>query len=89
MSGPGRRRSRRFLLLNPQKIILGGAVPQVAQSLLMEPLMLSLRQRAFFHSVHDLEVVVSKLGEEAAAVGAALLVAEKVLEDELRRKVDR
>lgn len=76
-------------LLNPQKIILGGAVPQVAQSLLMEPLMLSLRQRAFSYSVHDLEVVVSKLGEEAAAVGAALLVAEKVLEDELRRKVDR
>ena len=57
MSGPGRRRSRRFLLLNPQKIILGGAVPQVAQSLLMEPLMLSLRQRAFFHSVHYLEAV--------------------------------
>ena len=68
---------------------MGGAVPQVAQSLLMEPLMLSLRQRAFFHSVHDLEVVVSKLGEEAAAVGAALLAAEKVLEEELRRKVDR
>jgi len=51
--------------------------------------MLSLRQRAFFHSVHDLEVVVSKLGEEAAAVGAALLAAEKVLEEELRLKVDR
>jgi len=76
-------------LLNPQKIILGGAVPQVAQNLLMEPLMLSLRQRAFSHSVHDLEVVVSRLGEEASAVGAALLVAEKVLEEELRRKVDR
>ena len=76
-------------LLNPQKIILGGAVPRVAQSLLLEPLMLSLRQRAFSHSVHDLEVVISRLGEEAAAVGAALLVAERVLEDELRRKVDR
>jgi len=76
-------------LLNPQKIILGGAVPQVAQTLLMEPLMLSLRQRAFYHSVHELEVVVSKLGEEAAAVGAALLVAEKVLAEELSRRVER
>jgi predicted NBD/HSP70 family sugar kinase len=76
-------------LLNPQKIILGGAVPQVAQALLMEPLMLSLRQRAFHHSVHELEVAVSKLGEEAAAVGATLLVPEKVLEDALRRKLER
>jgi predicted NBD/HSP70 family sugar kinase len=76
-------------LLNPQRIILGGAVPQVAQSLLMEPLMVSLRQRAFSHSVHDLGVVVSRLGEEAAAVGAALRIAERVLEEELRRKLDR
>jgi predicted NBD/HSP70 family sugar kinase len=76
-------------LLNSQRIILGGAVPQVAQSLLMEPLMVSLRQRAFSHSVHDLGVVVSRLGEEAAAVGAALRIAERVLEEELRRKLDR
>ncbi len=76
-------------LLNPQRIILGGAIPQVAQSLLMEPLMLSLKQRAFFHSMQGVEVVVSKLGDEAAAVGAAFLAAEEVLEEELRCKVDR
>jgi len=64
-------------------------VPQVAQGLLMEPLMLSLRQRAFFNSVNELEVVVSRLGEEAAAIGATLLVAESVLAETLRKKVDR
>ena len=67
-------------LLNPQKIILGGVVPQIAQQLLIDPLLVSLRQRAFHQSVGDLELVVSQRGEETAAVGATLLAAERVLE---------
>jgi hypothetical protein len=42
--------------------------------------LVSLRQRAFPQSVSDLEVVMSQLGEEAAAVGAALMVAEGLLD---------
>jgi predicted NBD/HSP70 family sugar kinase len=67
-------------LLNPKRVILGGAVPQVAKGLLLKPLLQSLRSRAFERSVTDLEVLITKLGDEAAAVGAALLVAEGILE---------
>jgi glucokinase-like ROK family protein len=70
-------------LLNPQKIILGGSVPRIAQALLLDPMMLALRQRAFHQSVSELEVAVSQLGEEAAAVGAAQLAAESLLEASL------
>ena len=64
----------------PDAIILGGSVAQTAQSLMMAPLIASLRQRAFYQSVCDMQVLVSELGEDAAAVGASLLAAGKMLE---------
>jgi glucokinase len=66
-------------LLNPEKIILGAAVAQAAGPLLLNPLLNSLRRRAFQQSVRNVEVVVSQLGEEAAAVGAVLVVAEQII----------
>ena len=66
-------------LLNPEKIILGAAVAQAAGPLLLNPLLNSLRRRAFHQSVRNLEVVISQLGEEAAAVGAITVVAEKII----------
>jgi predicted NBD/HSP70 family sugar kinase len=66
-------------LLNPEKIILGAAVAQAAGPLLLNPLLNSLRRRAFYQSVRNLEVVISQLGEEAAAVGAVAVVAEKII----------
>lgn len=66
-------------LLNPEKIILGAAVAQTAGSLLLDPLLNALRRRAFYQSVHNLTVVVSQLGEEAAATGATSVVAERII----------
>jgi len=66
-------------LLNPERIILGAAVAQTAGHLLMDPLLNSLRRRAFHQSVRNLNVVISQLGEEAAAVGAVVVVAEKII----------
>jgi predicted NBD/HSP70 family sugar kinase len=67
-------------LLNPARIVLGGTLPQAAKDLLTDPLLRSLRRRAFQRSLSRLEIDVSKLGEEAAAVGACLLAAEQILE---------
>lgn len=66
-------------LLNPEKVILAGKVPQVAGDILLGPLLYNLRQRALPYVVKDLEVVVSQLGEEAAAVGSTLMAGEEVL----------
>ena len=76
-------------LLNPEKIILGGSVARTAKELIMAPLMASLRQRAFHHSSSDLQVLFSELAEDAAAVGACLLAAEKMIEASLSSGVDR
>jgi len=68
-------------LLNPARIVLGGTLPQAAKNLLTDPLWRSLRSRAFQRSLSRLEIEVSKLGEEAAAVGACFLAGEQILED--------
>jgi predicted NBD/HSP70 family sugar kinase len=66
-------------IINPDKIILAGKVPQAAGDILLNPLLYSLRHRALRHAVKDLAVVVSQAGEEAAAVGMALAAGEAVL----------
>lgn len=66
-------------LLNPEAIVLGGEVPRVAKSFLLKPLFHSFRGRTFHRSVSNLKVLVSRLGGEAGAVGAAIVVAEKLL----------
>ena len=65
-------------LLNPEKVILAGSVPQVAGNVLLAPLLYHLRQRCLPRAVKDLPVVVSEFGEEAAAVGMALVAGEGV-----------
>ena len=71
-------------LLNPEMIILAGMLPQVGSEILLGPLSYSLRQRALPQGVKDLPVVVSKFGEEAAALGMVLIAAESVLETRCR-----
>jgi predicted NBD/HSP70 family sugar kinase len=68
-------------LLNPRKIILGGRVPQVADQLLLGPLLYNLRHRALPQAKEKLQVMVSTLGDEAAALGAMLPVREMLLAD--------
>jgi predicted NBD/HSP70 family sugar kinase len=75
-------------LLNPERIVLGGALPRVAKASLLDPLLRSLKSRAFPGSVSQLEVVVSELGEEGAAVGACLLVATRIIQDLCKDKTE-
>jgi hypothetical protein len=63
----------------PEKVILAGSVPQAAGDTLMNPLLYNLRHRGLQHTVKNLEVVVSQLGEEAAPIGMALVAGEGVL----------
>lgn len=67
-------------LLHPQKIILGAAVPQAAKELFLAPVKQCLCRRAFRQSASSVEVAVSQLGGESAALGVALLIGESVLD---------
>jgi N-acetylglucosamine repressor len=68
-------------LLNPEAVVLGGEAPRAAKAFILKPLFTSLRNRTFHRSVRNLKVIVSRLGGEAGAVGAAVLVAERLLPD--------
>ena len=65
-------------LLNPEKVILTGRVPQTSGELLLRPLLYNLRQRALPRAVENLQVIVSQLGREAAAVGISHVAGEQV-----------
>jgi predicted NBD/HSP70 family sugar kinase len=71
-------------IMNPEKIILAGKVPQAAGEILLNPLLYSLRHRALRHAVKDLAVVVSQSGDEAAAVGMVLVAGQEVLKARCR-----
>jgi predicted NBD/HSP70 family sugar kinase len=66
-------------LLNPEKIILGGAVPQAAGEMLLSPLLYFLRGRAFQRSVSAADVVISQLDDKASALGAVVMLAKDLL----------
>ncbi len=66
-------------LLNPKRIVLGGRLPQLAGKFLTEPLLRTLHERAFPRSLRALEVVVSSLGDDTPARGAATLMARELL----------
>jgi predicted NBD/HSP70 family sugar kinase len=66
-------------LLNPEKIILGGAVPRVAGELILDPLLYFLRGRAFQRSVSSTEVVISQLDDNASVLGAVVMLAKELL----------
>jgi predicted NBD/HSP70 family sugar kinase len=65
-------------LLNPEKVVLSGMVPQVAGDVLLNSLLYNLRQRSLPRAAQNLPVVVSAFGEEAAAVGISLVAGEGV-----------
>jgi predicted NBD/HSP70 family sugar kinase len=71
-------------LLNPEKVILTGKVPQAAGEIILGPLLCNLRQRALPPAVKGWAVVVSEFGEEAAAVGMALVAGEGMLKARCR-----
>jgi predicted NBD/HSP70 family sugar kinase len=68
-------------LLNPRLIIFGGALFRAAPQLLSDPLRRIIRQRSLEKSANDVRLETSPLGEEAGALGASRMIAERVLED--------
>ncbi len=66
-------------LLNPEKIILGGAVAQAGGEMLLDPLLYFLRGRAFQRSVSATDVVISQLDDKASALGAVVMLAKDLL----------
>jgi predicted NBD/HSP70 family sugar kinase len=76
-------------LLNPERIILAGKVPRSEEGIFLASLLYNLRDRAYPQATKDLSVVVSQLGEEAAAVGAVLIAGEEVLKARCREMEER
>ena len=67
-------------LLNPSFVIFGGGFFRAAPQLLLEALKRPLKQRALEKSGNEVQLRVSTLGGEAGALGAARLIAERILE---------
>ena len=66
-------------LLNPRMVILGGHVALKAGTLLREPMMRSLQNRAMKSSLGSLEVSYSSLKEKAVCLGGVALVFQERL----------
>lgn len=67
-------------LMNPARVILGGALTR-AGDLLLKPLMQAVEARALFSTVESSRVVLSQIGPHAVAKGAATLVLQAALND--------
>jgi len=74
-------------LLNPSVVIFGGPLFRVAQELVLDRLRQVVRQRALEKSANEVRFKISGLGSEAAALGAARLASERILEHLYAEKV--
>jgi predicted NBD/HSP70 family sugar kinase len=68
-------------LMNPRVMIFGGALFREVPQLLADPLRRIIKQRSLERSANEVELKVSSLSGEASAVGAARLIAVKILDD--------
>jgi N-acetylglucosamine repressor len=68
-------------LLNPKVVIFGGALFREIPQLIADPLRRIIKQRSLEKSAQEVQLVVSTLGREASALGAARLIAERIIED--------
>lgn len=66
-------------LLNPSAVILGGGLFRAAPEFLLDHMKRTIRQRALEKSANDVRLLGSRLGTEGGALGAALLIAEKLV----------
>jgi len=74
--------------LNPRVVIFGGPLFRQAPEFLL-PLQRVIKQRALEKAANEMELKVSSLGSEAAALGAARLVSQKIVESLFQKKMDR
>lgn len=68
-------------LLNPKAMIFGGALFREIPQLVADPVRRIIKQRSLERSAQEVELKVSTLGGEASALGAARLIAEKIVGD--------
>ncbi|MGA2048246.1 MAG: ROK family transcriptional regulator [Terracidiphilus sp.] len=68
-------------LLNPKVVIFGGALFREIPQLIADPLRRIIKQRSLEKSANDVQLLVSTLGGESTALGAARLIAERIIED--------
>jgi predicted NBD/HSP70 family sugar kinase len=66
-------------LLNPRVVIFGGPLFRDCSSLLLDPLQRIIKQHALEKSANEVQLKVSSLGSEAAALGATRLISQKLL----------
>jgi len=67
-------------LLNPRTVIFGGPLFREGKDLLLDRLRQVIRQRALEKPANEVQMKISGLRSEAAALGAARLVSEQILE---------
>jgi predicted NBD/HSP70 family sugar kinase len=67
-------------LLNPELIVIGGGMMSAATDLLLPQVEAAVRDRALIRATNQIRIEASRLQEADWARGAALLIAEKVLE---------
>lgn len=66
-------------LFNPERIVLGGPVGQDSQ-VLLAPLTAEVQRRAMAYPLSATQIVTSRLGADAGAIGAAVLVLQHASE---------
>jgi glucokinase-like ROK family protein len=66
-------------LLNPKVLIFGGGLFRAAPQSLLEPLKRIIKQRSLEKSANEVQLMVSRMGSEAGAIGAARVISQKLL----------
>jgi N-acetylglucosamine repressor len=66
-------------LLNPSVLIFGGGLFRAAPQSLLDPLKRIIKQRSLEKSANEVRLIVSQMGTEAGAIGAARLISQKIL----------
>jgi predicted NBD/HSP70 family sugar kinase len=64
-------------LLNPAVIIFSGPLFQTEQQLMLDSIHRVIRQRALEKSANEIKLIVSSLGSDAPALGAARFAASR------------
>ena len=68
-------------LLNPSVLIFGGGLFRAAPQSLLDPLKRIIKQRSLEKSANEVQLMVSHMGSEAGAIGAARLISQQILRD--------
>ncbi len=67
-------------LLNPAVVVFGGPLFQTNPHFVLEPIQRVIKQRALEKAANEVQLMVSELGGESGALGAARMAAEKSIE---------